>query len=101
MKGYTVVLSPDPVDGGYSVSCPAMPGAVSEGDTREQALTAAAEVMAAWLEIAAEDGYAPLDETPQLIADEVAFVLGYRAEEGWDLVVETAVVVMLSATAAA
>jgi predicted RNase H-like HicB family nuclease len=100
MKGYTVVLSPDPVDGGYTVSCPAMPGAVSEGVSRDKALTAAAEVMAAWLEIATEDGYGPLDETPELVAGEVAFVLGYRAEEGWDLVVETTVVKPLVAAAA-
>lgn len=100
MKGYTVVLSPDPVDGGYSVSCPAMPGALAQGDTREETLRAIAEVMAAWLEIAVEDGYGPLDETPDLIAKEVAFVLGYRAEEGWDLVVETTVVPPLVAAAA-
>ena len=92
MKGYTVVLSPDPVDGGYSVSCPAMPGAVSQGDSRDEALANIREAMEGWAEVAAEDGHAPLDETPELIATEVAFVLGYRAEEGWNMVVETAVV---------
>ena len=100
MKGYTVVLSPDPADGGYSASCPAMPGAVAEGDTREDTLRAIAEVMAAWIEVAAGDGYGPIDETPVLVADEVAFVLGYRAEEGWDLVVETTIVQPLVAAAA-
>ena len=92
MKGYTVVLSPDPVDGGYSVSCPAMPGAHSQGDSRDEALANIREAMEGWAEAAAERGFGPLDETPQLIADEVAFVLGYRAEEGWNMVVETAVV---------
>ena len=100
MKAYTVVLSPDP-DGGYSVSCPAMPGAVSQGETREETLANIAEAMGLWLEVAADDGYAPLDEHPALIAKEVEFVLGWRAEEGLDLLVETAVVEPASIAAAA
>ncbi|MGI8423935.1 MAG: type II toxin-antitoxin system HicB family antitoxin [Chloroflexota bacterium] len=92
MDGFTVVLSPDPNVGGYSVSVPAMPGAITEGDTREEALAAAAEVMAAWLELAREHGDGPLAETPALVAAEVAFVLGYREEEGWDRSIETTVV---------
>ena len=35
--GYTVVLEQEP-DGGYVVSVPALPGCVSQGDTREDAL---------------------------------------------------------------
>ncbi len=100
MQGYTVVLSPDPDRGGYSVSCPAMPGALSEGDSREDALRNIAEAMAGWVEVAAEDGRGALPETPGLISNEIAFVLGYRAEEGWDLLVETAVVVPAQAVAA-
>lgn len=35
---YKVVVTPDPEDGGFTVSCPALPGCHSEGDTIEEAL---------------------------------------------------------------
>ena len=89
MKTYTVVLSPDPTDGGYVVVCPAMPGAVTQGDTRAEALNAMSQVMTAWLEIAAERGDGPLDETPDLIAAKIASVLEDRDAEGWDRSIET------------
>jgi len=100
MKGYTVVLSPDPEVGGYTAVCPAMPGAVAEGDTREQTLGAMAHVMVAWLELAAEDGRGPLDETPELIAAVIAEVLEDRDAEGWDRTIETAVLQPAVAAAA-
>lgn len=37
MMRYTVVLEQEP-DGGYVVSVPALPGCVSQGDSREDAL---------------------------------------------------------------
>ena len=86
---FTVVLSPDPNAGGYSISCPAMPGAISEGDTRDEALANIAEAMSGWLEVAIERGFGPLEETPELIAAKVAVILGHRLEEGWPLDVET------------
>lgn len=100
MSTFTVVLSPDPERGGYSVSCPAMRGALSQGDSREETLRNIQEAMEGWLEVAAERGDAPLPETPELIAAEVAFVLGWRAEEGWPLVVETTTVTLPAAVAA-
>lgn len=45
---YTVVLSPEPEGAWYSVTCPAMPGAVSQGRTREEALENIVESMMAW-----------------------------------------------------
>lgn len=88
MKSYSVILSPDPNAGGYAVIVPAMPGALTEADTREDALQRIADVMGGWLEVAREDGYEPLDETPELIAREVAAVLADRTAEGWDWSVE-------------
>ncbi len=35
---YKVVVTPDHEDGGFTVSCPAIPGCHSEGDTLEEAL---------------------------------------------------------------
>lgn len=82
-KGYTVILSPDP-EGPWTAVCPAMPGAVTEGDSRDEALSAMQGVMVVWLDIARRDGFDPLVETPQLVAEAVAQVLDDRAEEGWD-----------------
>ncbi len=60
---YTVVLQREK-DGGYVVSVPALPGCVSQGDTREQALKNIEEAIQVYLEdvkaagepIPAEDG---------------------------------------------
>jgi predicted RNase H-like HicB family nuclease len=35
---YKVMVTPDPEDGGFTVSCPAIPGCHSEGETMEEAL---------------------------------------------------------------
>lgn len=35
---FKVVVTPDPEDGGFIVSCPALPGCHSEGETLEEAL---------------------------------------------------------------
>lgn len=35
---FNVVVTPDPEDGGFSVSCPALPGCHSQGETIEEAL---------------------------------------------------------------
>jgi hypothetical protein len=67
-----------------------MPGALSQGTTSDEALANVAEAMAGWVEATIEGGGSPLDETPQLIAAEVAFVLGFRVAEEWPLTVETA-----------
>lgn len=88
MTSYTVILSPDPISGGYAAIVPAMPGALTQAETREAALSRIAGVMAVWLEIAAEDGYTPMEETPELIAREVASVLADRSTEGWEWSVE-------------
>jgi len=38
MMKYRVLLEPDLEAGGYIVSCPALPGCPSQGETREEAL---------------------------------------------------------------
>jgi predicted RNase H-like HicB family nuclease len=35
---FKVVLRPDLEDGGFNVSCPALPGCHSQGDTEEEAI---------------------------------------------------------------
>jgi predicted RNase H-like HicB family nuclease len=46
---YTVVLEHEE-DGGYVASVPALPGCVSEGDTREEALTNIREAIDLYIE---------------------------------------------------
>lgn len=46
---YTAVFEREP-DGGYVVSVPALPGCVSEGDTREEAIENIREAILAYVE---------------------------------------------------
>lgn len=92
MHSYTVILSPEPDGPGFAVIVPSMPGAVTQGDNRDDALANAAEVMALWLEVSAEHGEGPLPESRQLIAAQVESVLEDRDEEGWDRTIELAMV---------
>jgi antitoxin HicB len=46
---YTVVMTPDEA-GGYVVTCPSLPGLVTEGDTLEQARAMAADAILCYLE---------------------------------------------------
>lgn len=36
---FKVILKPDSQDGGYNISCPALPGCHSQGDTIEEAVS--------------------------------------------------------------
>ncbi|HET6467450.1 MAG TPA: type II toxin-antitoxin system HicB family antitoxin [Geminicoccaceae bacterium] len=53
---YTVLFEPDPEAGGYVVTCPALPGLVTEGDTLEEARAMAADAIRAYLESLRDDG---------------------------------------------
>ena len=91
---FTVILSLQH-DGGYSVVCPALPGCVSQGDNRREALDnirEAAELILEALdnEASAEnersDGSSrtrlPQPETSDLIIDEIRCILADRDEDG-------------------
>lgn len=64
MKRYSVLLIPDPEDGGYTVTVPTLPGCITEGDTLAEALTNAREVITLHLEALSEAG----EPIPQEIA---------------------------------
>jgi antitoxin HicB len=53
---YTVVFEPDEQAGGYVVTCPALPGLVTEGDTLEEARARAAGAIRCYLESLRKDG---------------------------------------------
>jgi len=48
---YTAILEPDNRVGGYTVTIPALPGCISEGDTFEEALKNIEEAAALYLEV--------------------------------------------------
>jgi antitoxin HicB len=73
MRRYTVVLTPDLAEGGYTVTVPALPGCITEGDTVEDALTNVREAIACHIQGLALDGE-PIPEereAPLLTAIEV------------------------------
>jgi predicted RNase H-like HicB family nuclease len=50
MTGYSIVLKEDRIDGGYVATVPELPGCISDGDTREQALEHIKEAIGLYLE---------------------------------------------------
>lgn len=52
---YTVVLQQE-ADGGFVVTVPALPGCVSQGDSRDEAIANVREAIAVYLEDCAEAG---------------------------------------------
>ena len=48
---YTAVFEPDTTQGGYSVTIPALPGCISEGDTFEKALHNIQEAAELYIEV--------------------------------------------------
>jgi predicted RNase H-like HicB family nuclease len=73
MHTYSVVLDPDP-EGGYTVTVPALPGCVTEGETVDECLSNAQEAIALYLEeLEAEGRPIPEERThPQVLKVTVA-----------------------------
>jgi predicted RNase H-like HicB family nuclease len=66
---YKVVMTPDET-GGYVVTCPALPGLVTEGDTLEEARAMATDAIKGYLESLKQEGEPiPIDNS---ITEEVA-----------------------------
>ena len=53
-------------DGKWVIECPSIPGCVSQGDTRDEALANIREAIAACLEVRAEQGLPLTVETRQI-----------------------------------
>jgi predicted RNase H-like HicB family nuclease len=54
-RSFKVVLEPNE-EGGYTVYVPLLPGCISEGDTREEALTNIKEAIELYIESLTDDG---------------------------------------------
>ena len=63
-REYTIVLIPEPEEGGYSVIVPALPGCVTQGETVEEAIAMAQDAIAGWIAVAEEHGE-PIPEEEQ------------------------------------
>ena len=63
MREYTVILTPDPA-GGYTLDVPALPGCFTEGESEQEALANAKDVIALWLEQLAADGKPIPEDVP-------------------------------------
>ncbi len=62
---YTFTLLFEPAEeGGYVVTCPALPGLVTEGDTLEEARKMAKDAIQGYLESLRKDGLSIPDDVP-------------------------------------
>jgi antitoxin HicB len=78
-RAYTVLLQPEP-EGGYTVTCPALPGLVTYGETLEEARAMAADAIRGYIECLREDG-GPIQESdpaPAPLVDRVSVKAGCR-----------------------
>jgi predicted RNase H-like HicB family nuclease len=71
---YTIILDPDPDEGGYTVTVPALPGCVTQGETIEEAIVMAKDAIRLFIEtLIAEGEPVPQEyEHPQAIVINVA-----------------------------
>lgn len=64
MREYTVILDPDAEGQGFTVTVPALPGCISEGRTKEEAIMNAREAILLYLESLLADGEPVPDDLP-------------------------------------
>jgi antitoxin HicB len=55
-REYTIILHPDTEEGGYTVTVPALPGCVTQGETLEEAITMAKDAIRLHIEALLADG---------------------------------------------
>ncbi len=72
LRRFRVILEPNELDG-YTVTVPLLPGCISEGDTREEALTNIKEAIELYVESLQADGEPiPIEEAVEEALVEVA-----------------------------
>lgn len=71
-KYYKVIFEPQE-EGGYTVTVPALPGCISEGDSYDEALTNIREAIALYLESLQADGIDIPDETHLIVEVEAPY----------------------------
>lgn len=63
---FLVTMTPDAEDGGWVVECPALPGCISQGETRDEALANIKDAIRLVLDVYADEGRSPTVETYQV-----------------------------------
>ena len=72
MRTYRVILEPNE-SGGYTITVPLLPGCISEGDTKKEALANIKEAIELYIESLQEDGEPiPTEESVEEAVVEVA-----------------------------
>lgn len=66
MRKYAIILEPDPEEGGYTVTVPALPGCITQGETIEQCIERAREAIAGYIESLIAEGEPVPEETEPL-----------------------------------
>lgn len=64
---YTVLLQPEP-EGGYTVTCPALSGLVTYGETLDEARAMASDAVLGYIECLREDGEPVPESDPELVS---------------------------------
>ena len=74
MRKYTIILDPDPKEGTYTVTVPALPGCITQGHTVAECIERAQEAIAGYIEALEASGETVPEESerPQTITIEVA-----------------------------
>ena len=72
MREYSVVLDPDEKGRGYTVLVPALPGCITQGRSREEALRRAREAISAYIASLEADGEPIPEERKPIQALKVA-----------------------------
>lgn len=74
MKKYTIILEPDLEEGGFTVTVPALPGCITQGETVEQCIERAREAIAGYIEDLIANGEPVPEEVerPQMVTIDVA-----------------------------
>jgi antitoxin HicB len=66
-RTYTFVFNPEP-EGGYTVTCPALPGLVTHGETLDEARAMARDAMEGLIEVMREKGEpVPASDAPEAV----------------------------------
>ena len=64
---FKVIIRPDAEDGGFNVSCPALPGCHSQGDSEEEALANIREAILGCLEVLNERAIPQTDAAERIL----------------------------------
>ncbi len=74
MQNYTIILEPDHDEGGYTVTVPALPGCITQGESTEQCIERAREAIIGYIESLQLAGEPVPEETesPQMIVIHIA-----------------------------